>query len=42
MVMMADEVFVEFVPSMVVAAGNFVNDANGFKVGQISIRRALG
>jgi hypothetical protein len=42
MVMVADEVFVEFVSGMVVAAGNFVNDADGFEVGQIPVGRALG
>ena len=42
MVVVADEVFVEFVTGVVVATGNFVNDADGFKVGQVSIGRTLG
>jgi hypothetical protein len=42
MVMVADEVFVEFVTGVVVAAGNFMNDADGFEIGQISIGRTLG
>ena len=41
MMVVADEVFVEFVSGMVVAAGNFVNDADRFKVSQVSIGRTL-
>lgn len=41
-VVMTDEVLVELVAGVIVAAGNSPNDAGGFEVGEIAIDRTLG